>query len=98
MTNNIDYVKGLVNQDISLIIRSDADLIETYSPARSVLGLGPVITKDVIIKTGNFKTINTATKAASYVDVCRFPNTSGIMVGKSRITRLRTRNINTCCI
>ncbi len=73
-----------VEQEISLIIRSDGGLVETYSLARSVLGVGPVIATDLIIKTGNFKTIDTARKAASYAGVCPFPNTSGNMVGKSR--------------
>lgn len=73
-----------VEQEMSLIISSDTELVETYSLAVSVLGVGPVIATDLIIKTGNFKTIDTARKAASYAGVCPFPNASGNMVGKSR--------------
>ncbi|MFO7975694.1 MAG: transposase, partial [Candidatus Hydrogenedentota bacterium] len=36
-------------------------------------------------KTGNFKKIDTARKAASYAGVCPFPNKSGKMEGKSKI-------------
>ncbi|KAF5281395.1 hypothetical protein FQR65_LT14733 [Abscondita terminalis] len=51
---------------MTLIIKSEAELSENYELAVSVMGVGPVIATDLIIKTGNFKTIDTARKAASY--------------------------------
>ncbi|WP_169719500.1 IS110 family transposase [Olivibacter sitiensis] len=80
----LDEQVGAVEKEMELIIKSDAGLVENYELAVSVLGVGPVIATDLIIKTGNFSTIGTARKAASYAGVCPFPNASGNMVGKSR--------------
>ena len=73
-----------VEEEMAVIIKSDEELSENYQLAVSVMGVRPVISTDLIIKTGNFKTIDTARKAASYAGVCPFPNASGNMVGKSR--------------
>jgi len=82
--NALDEQIKAVEKEMALIIKSDAQLSENYELAVSVMGVGPVIATDLIIKTGNFKTIDTARKAASYAGVCPFPNASGNMVGKSR--------------
>jgi len=71
-------------EEIKALIKANKDLYENYELARSVKGVGPVIATDLLIKTGNFKNIDTARKAASYAGVCPFPNTSGKMVGKSK--------------
>ena len=73
-----------VEEEIEALIKADEELNENYEFAKSVKGIGPVIATDLLIKTGNFKTIDTARKAASYAGVCPFPNTSGKMKGKSR--------------
>src|SRR5699024_4553834 len=82
--NALDEQIKAVEKEMALIIKSDAQLSENYELAVSVMGVGPVIATDLIIKTRNFKTIDTARKAASYAGVCPFPNASGNMVGKSR--------------
>lgn len=82
--SSLDGQIGEVEKEISLVIMNDAEMAENYSLSVSVFGVGPVIATNVIIKTGNFKAIDTARKAASYAGVCPFPNTSGNMVGKSR--------------
>jgi len=73
-----------VEEEMSLIIKSEPELSENYELAVSVTGVGPVIATDLIIRTGNFRTIDTARRAASYAGVCPFPNASGNMAGKSR--------------
>ncbi len=73
-----------VNNEIEAIIIANNELKENYEYATSVKGIGPVIATDLIIKTGNFKHIDTARKAASYAGVCPFPNSSGKMVKKSK--------------
>lgn len=75
-----------VEEEILLIIESNTELEENYKLAVSVKGVGPVIATDLIIKTGNFRDIDTAGKAASYTGVCPFPNSSGKMVLKSKIS------------
>jgi transposase len=75
------------------IIKADNELKENYDFATSVKGIGPVIATDLIIKTGNFKTIDTARKAASYAGVCPFPNESGKMVGKRKTSPFADRKL-----
>lgn len=81
---SLDEQIQTAEREIVLIIMNDAELAANYSLAISVMGVGPVIATDIIIKTGNFKVIDTARRAASYAGVCPFPNTSGNMAGKSR--------------
>ena len=82
--SSLDEQIGEVEKEISRIIMEDAEMADNYTLSVSVMGVGPVIATDMIIKTGNFKVIDTARKAASYAGVCPFPNSSGNMVGKSR--------------
>ena len=72
-----------VEREMEALIKANEDLYENYEFAKSVTGIGPVIATDLLIKTGNFKKIDTARKAASYAGVCPFPNKSGKMKGKS---------------
>ena len=81
--SGLDREIAAVEVEIEALIKSDPDLNENYEFARSVYGIGPVIATDLLIKTGNFKEIDTARKAASYAGVCPFPNASGKMVGRS---------------
>ncbi|TCK83637.1 IS110 family RNA-guided transposase [Albibacterium bauzanense] len=80
-----EHIRG-VEQEMLSIIESYAELQQTYKLAVSVKGIGPVIATDLIIKTGNFQDIDTAGKAASYAGVCPFPNSSGKMVLKTKIS------------
>lgn len=82
-----------VEKEIEAIIRSDQELNESYELAVSIKGVGPVIATDLIIKTGNFKTIDTARKASSYAGVCPFPNESGKMVGKRKTSPFADRKL-----
>ncbi len=73
-----------VENEIASIIASCENLKENYDLVQSIKGIGPVIATELIIKTGNFKRIDTARKAASYAGVCPFPNESGKMLGKRK--------------
>lgn len=73
-----------IDTEIKKVIFSNEGMKENYELATSIKGIGPVITTDLIIKTGNFNAIDTARKAASYAGVCPFPNSSGKMVGKAK--------------
>ena len=84
-----------IEQEISSIIASDTSMTENYELVTSIIGIGPVIATDLIIKTGNFKTINTARKAASYAGVCPFPNSSGKMVGKAKTSPFSDKKLKT---
>ena len=66
---------------------------ENYDLMVSVMGVGPVIATNIIIKTGNLQTIGTARKAASYAGVCPFPNSSGNMMAKSKTSLFADREL-----
>jgi transposase len=73
-----------IEEDIEMLIRKDQEMNENFELVTGIIGIGPVIATDLIIKTGNFKTIDTHRRAASYAGVCPFPNSSGKMLGKSK--------------
>ena len=78
-----------VEAEMESLIKKNPELNENYQIVRSIQGVGPVITMDLIVKTGNFKRINTARKLASYAGICPFANESGAMVSKKRISKFR---------
>lgn len=84
--HNLDEEIKEVEAEIEAVIMANNDLKENYELAVTVKGIGPVIATDLIIKTGNFATIDTAKKASSFAGVCPFPNSSGKMVGKAKIS------------
>jgi transposase len=72
--------------EIERIILDKGEMKENYELVKGITGIGPVIATDLLIKTGNFQVIDTARKAASYAGVCPFPNSTGKMVGKAKIS------------
>jgi transposase len=91
--SSLDTEIAAVEEEIEALIKADQDLNENYELVTSIKGIGPVIATDLLIKTGNFKNIDTARKAASYAGVCPFPNTSGKMVGKSKTSPFADRKL-----
>ncbi len=82
-----------LENEIQCILVTDDELYENYTLATSIIGVGPVLATQLIIKTGNFKVINTARKAASFAGVCPFPNSSGKMVAKSKTSFLADKDL-----
>lgn len=91
--SDLDVEIEAVEKEIEVLIKVDQELNENYELVTSIKGIGPVIATDMLIKTGNFKVIDTARKAASYAGVCPFPNTSGKMVGKSKTSPFADRKL-----
>jgi len=91
--NDIKERINEVNNEMEAIIMANNELKENYEYATSVKGIGPIIATDLIIKTGNFKDIDTARKAASYAGVCPFPNSSGKMVKKSKTSHFADKKL-----
>ncbi len=90
---NLDVEITEVENEIEAIIKANEELKENYELTISVMGVGSVITTDLIIKTGNFMNIDTARKAASYAGVCPFPNASGKMVGKTKTSNFADKKL-----
>jgi transposase len=78
-------IRGIEEQLLELI-RSDEEFSRNFDLVTSIKGIGPITTCQLIIKTANFKRITTAKRAASYAGICPFPNASGQMVKKSRVS------------
>ncbi len=78
-----------IEAEMEYLIKKNPEMQENYEIIRSIQGVGPVIAVDLIVKTGNFKRIDTARKLASYAGICPFANESGAMVNKKRISKFR---------
>jgi len=87
-----EQIKKLEKQILQLI-RSNKALWKSYDIVTSIVGIGKVTACELIIKTGNFKRIGTARTAASYAGVCPFPNSSGKMVKKSKVSPLADKSL-----
>jgi transposase len=81
--------------EILNIIESDKELKKSFELSTSVKGVGPITTCDLIIKTGNFKRIDTARKASSYAGTCPFPNSTGKMVKKDKVSHMSDKALKT---
>ena len=84
-----------IEEEILKIIESDHSLKRTFELSTSIKGIGPITTCELIIKTGNFKRIDTARKAASYAGVCPFPDSTGKMVKKDRVSHMSDKTLKT---
>ena len=84
-----------LEKDMLLLIESDKHLKYSFDLSTSVTGIGPITTSELIIKTGNFKKINTSKKAASFAGVCPFPNSTGKMVKKDRVSKMSDKSLKT---
>jgi transposase len=59
------------------VIRSDEQLMSNYEHVRSIKGFGLVVTVALMVYSGNFQTVPTANKMATYCGVASFRNKSG---------------------
>lgn len=84
-----------IEDEIETLIMADQEMNENYELVTGIIGIGPVIATNLIIKTGNFKIIDTHRRAASYAGVCPFPNTSGKMLGKSKTSPFADKELKT---
>jgi transposase len=84
-----------VESEIQHIINSHQEYAENSQLVQSVHGIGPVTASELIIKTHNFKKIDSARKAASFAGICPYPNSSGNMVKKSKISSMGDKSLKT---
>lgn len=77
------------------IIKSDMELYKSFNMITTMKGVGKITACDLIIKTGNFKEIDTARKAASYAGVCPFENSSGQRQKKPRVSNMADKELKT---
>jgi transposase len=54
---NMENEISSVEEEIENVVQSDSELKDNYELVTSIIGIGPVIAKNLIIKTENFKRI-----------------------------------------
>lgn len=77
------------------LINNDDELSKTSAIARSIPGLGPVTTTELIIKTDNFKRVRTAKKCATLAGIAPFPNATGKTDKGSHVSHMGDRELKT---
>lgn len=95
MTSSFDESIAALELQIKEVICSRNELKRNYDLITSVKSIGPITACDLIVKTGNFKKLDTARKASSYAGVCPFPNSSGTMVRKSKVSPMSDKSLKT---
>ncbi|MFC2129666.1 IS110 family transposase [Bacteroidota bacterium] len=84
-----------VESEIQHIINLHQEYQENSQLIQSIRGIGPVTASELIIKTHNFIKIDTARKAASFAGICPYPNSSGNMIKKSKISSMGDKSLKT---
>ena len=92
-TNQLSKEINDIELQLLKVISSDKELEKNFNLTISVKGIGPVTACELMIKTANFKRITTAKKAASYAGICPFPNASGQMVKKSKVSPMSDKGL-----
>lgn len=82
-----------LNQVIEQLILSDESTKKNYQLAKSVKGIGPIISAYMLAFTENFTCFGDARKFACYSGVAPFPNQSGIKIGKTQVSHMANKKI-----
>ena len=69
------------------VIRSNEQLERNYEHVKSIKGFGLVVTVALMVFSGNFQSIPTANKMATYCGVASFRNTSGTSIDSRQDVR-----------
>jgi transposase len=93
MNENKRYIRQ-IEQEIMDIIRSNAEMMQTYRIITSIKGIGNVNAWMTIAYTENFTCFTDARKYAVYVGVVPYEHTSGTSVkGRKRVSHLAHKEI-----
>lgn len=92
---NLDVAIEQLECEMADIITRNESLSKSFKPVTSVQGIGPVTTCELIIKTGNFKKIDSPRKAASFAGTCPFPDSSGKLIKKEKTSPLADKSLKT---
>ena len=93
--NDITERINVVEDEINELIKKNDELANNYTLIKSITGIGPVIASDLIIKTENFKKLDTASKCAAYAGVAPYKNESGKMKMKARTSNIADKKLKT---
>jgi transposase len=83
-----------VENRIKELIKQDSSLHHLFTLVTSVAGIGPVIGREIIITTNEFKDITEAKKYACYAGVAPFAHSSGTSIkGKNKVSHFANKNV-----
>jgi transposase len=83
-----------IELQIQEIIKQDEELNKTFKILRSIPGVGLILSVYFIVKTNEFKSINSPRKLACFCGVAPFENRSGTSVfGKTRVSILADKTL-----
>lgn len=82
-----------LNKVIEQLILSDESTKKNYELAKSVKGIGPVISAYMVAFTENFTCFENARKFACFSGVAPFPNQSGTKIGKTQVSHMANKKI-----
>lgn len=87
----IEHYQALIKKaekQMKQIIKDDKDLKKNAELTQSVIGVGPIITAAVLVRTNNFKDITEARKLSCYTGIAPFSKSSGQKKGPARVSKL----------
>ena len=82
-----------INEEITTLINSNLSLKQNFDIVTSIKGIGTVTACDLMIRTDNFKQINSARKCASYAGIAPYPNKSGKMDRGNRTSHMGDKQL-----
>ena len=85
-----------VEKQIDQLIQKDAQLKEMFDLMKSITGVGPVVSMNMIVITDEFKKFETPDQFSCYSGVAPFDHSSGSSIrGRSRVSHLANKKIKT---
>lgn len=93
--SQLDAQIANLEHEIEALIQSFPELSRNYQILISIVGVGPVTGCELIIKTENFRKLDTARKCASYAGIAPYPNESGTKKHKHKISPMGDKQLKT---
>jgi transposase len=85
MIRSVDLEILMIEGQIDLLIKSDQSMIKNFRLILSVKGIGKILGFYLIAFTANFTLFATARAFACYCGIAPFGNSSGTIIGKTRV-------------
>ena len=82
LSDEIKSLDKLINQ----ILKTEEELKKNAKLCLSIVGIGPLTTAVILIRTNNFEDIISPRKLACYCGIAPFPNSSGKFNGKVKVS------------
>ena len=88
MLEQYDKLIKKAEKQMKQIINQDSELKENAKLVQSVVGIGPIITAALLVRTSNFTQITQSRKMACYAGIAPFAKSSGQKIGKARVSKI----------